>query len=88
MTTELSTGVDASRRFSPLTWLGLLLRAYVVVSLLLGGIVAAAVGVPVLLWEGCVRLFRGAKPEQALSDNVFATGMTTGRKRDNDAIPI
>lgn len=59
MTTELSSGADACRWFSPLTWLGLLLRAYVALAFLLSGLVAAAVGVPVLLWEGCARLLRG-----------------------------
>ena len=59
MTTELSTLPDTSRWFSPLTWIGLLLRTYVVLAFLLGGLVAAVVGLPILLWEGCVRLFRG-----------------------------
>jgi len=59
MTTELSTRPDVYRWFSPLTWLGLLLRAYVALAFLLSSLVAAVVGVPVLLWEGCARLFRG-----------------------------
>ena len=59
MTTELSTRQASDRWFSPLTWLGLLLRTYVALAFLLSGLVAAAVGVPVLLWEGCARLLRG-----------------------------
>ena len=64
MTRELSTGPDVFRWFSPLTWLGLLLRMYVALAFLLSGLVAAAVGLPFLLWEGCARLLKGAKPEQ------------------------
>lgn len=62
MTTELSTSRESNRWFSPLTWLGLLLRMYVALAFLLSGFVAAAVGFPVLLWEGCARLLRGTKP--------------------------
>lgn len=45
MTTELSTGADAFRWFSPLTWRGLLLRMYVALAFLLSGLVATVVGV-------------------------------------------
>ncbi len=65
MTTELSTRRDASRWFSPLTWLGLLLRAYVALAFLLSGLVAAVAGVPVLMWEGCARLLRGRKQSRS-----------------------
>jgi len=65
MTTELSSGADACRWFSPLTWLGLLLRAYVALAFLLSGLVAAATGVPVLLWEGCTQLLRGRKQSRS-----------------------
>ena len=61
MTTELSTGPDVSRWLSLLHWLGLLLRMYVALAFLLSGLVAAAVGLPFLLWEGCVLLFCGRK---------------------------
>lgn len=61
MPTELSTRRESNRWFLPLTWLGLLLRAYVALAFLLSGLVAAAVGAPVLLWEGCTRLLRGRK---------------------------
>lgn len=65
MTTELSTRREPNRWFSPLTWLGVLLRAYVALAFLLSGLVAAAVGAPVLLWEGCARLFRGRKQSRS-----------------------
>ena len=55
---EVTAVRDAFRRFSPLAWLGLLLRGYVGLAFLLSGLVAAAVGVPVLLWEGSARLLR------------------------------
>lgn len=64
MTTELSTLPDTYRWFSPLTWLGVLLRLYVVLAFLLSGLVAAAVGIPILLWEGGVRLFRGRRDDR------------------------
>ena len=73
MTTELSSGADACRWFSPLTWLGLLLRAYVALAFLLSGLVAAAVGVPVLLWEGCVWLLRGRKQSRACIERQSGT---------------
>lgn len=58
MTTEISTGPDVSRWFSPLTWLGFLLRMYVALVFLLSGLVAVAVDLPFLLWNGCARLLR------------------------------
>ena len=73
MTRELSTGRDASRWFSPLTWLGLLLRAYVALAFLLSGLVAAAVAAAVLLWEGCARLLRGRKQSRACIERQSGT---------------
>ena len=72
MLIELSTRPDSYRMFSPLYWLGVLLRLYVALAFLLSGLVAAAAGIPILLCGGCVRLFAAVATAAGIKSNCAA----------------